>query len=202
MIRQRTNVNRVSFVRSCRGIPRNSWTPTDQDPAPGDSNVRSTKPASWNHARMRGVRSGRRRCRVQTTEARRAHSWGIAPMILATSASETFPNTPQTSTRSAGTAPTYASVTAASQATTSIESSPACSTLSRALWARCEFCSTRRALILPQCGSREIAPSRSRPSPAQILTARTSVPPRARRTSPIARRTTTSRWERVLRGSS
>src|SRR6202034_2281510 len=78
--------------------------------AVGAWNDTSTKDAALNQPRMRGVRSGFRRCRVQMTVAPGAQSWGNRRTVFSILSGGTFPKTPHTRTRSAGTAPSYASV--------------------------------------------------------------------------------------------
>ena len=73
----------------------------------GASKASSVNPAAAKSARMDGVRSGGRRCRVQTTWPPAAQNPGIAWMVRVMSAALMFPKTPQTSTRSAGTASAY-----------------------------------------------------------------------------------------------
>ena len=115
-----TNVNRrwPGWIGS--GSATKRWTPTLHSKAIGASKVTGSNPAAANHPRTSMVRSGGRRCRVQMTVALRAHSIGKARTVRSTSSSLMFPKTPQTRTRSAGTAPTYGSVDPASADTTSI----------------------------------------------------------------------------------
>ena len=60
-------------------------------------------PAAAKSARMDGVASGGRRCRVQIDVAPGRQNPGSAWMVRVMSAALMFPNTPHTSTRSAGT---------------------------------------------------------------------------------------------------
>ena len=146
-----------------------------------------------NQCRINGVTSGTRRCRVQTTVALRAHSVGRSLTVCRMSDSLTLPKTPHTSTRSAGTAPRYADVVAASPWTTRTCWSACLSALVRATSTFAESSSTRRAATswpracVPSTGSR------SRPWPAHMLMARSCRRGAASRNAAMCRWTISSR---------
>jgi hypothetical protein len=83
------------------GSPLKRWAPTPKPASGSDSHWRS-KPRSSSHSQISGTRSGAARLRVQITVPPALHSWQHAPTVRSMSPRVMLPNTPQTSTRSAG----------------------------------------------------------------------------------------------------
>ena len=98
--------------------PTKRCDPTLKTYCSGATNDCTSNPASSNHSKMAGVRSGGRRCRVQSTVAPGADSDGRLLIVDRMSSSLMLPNTPQTSTRSAGKAWPYSRGHDASPSTT------------------------------------------------------------------------------------
>ena len=65
----------------------------------------TVKPRSSNHRQISGTRSGALRSRVQMTVPPVWHNWQQVRTVRSMSSSVMLPNTPQTSTRSAGVRP-------------------------------------------------------------------------------------------------
>jgi hypothetical protein len=111
---------------------------------------------------------------------------GSATIVCRMSESAMLPKTPQRSTRSAGTAPAYASPMPASPHTTSSWSSPAFAIRSRVRATSVGSSSTRRPQTSTGDLSRSRTSRRSRSPPAQTLTTRAApLPARIARKSPM-----------------
>ena len=89
------------------GAPSRRWRPIAMIVPSGASKASSVNPAAPKSARMVGVKSGWRRCRVHTTWPPWTQKPRMAQMVRVMSDGLMFPNTPHTRTTSAGTSSVY-----------------------------------------------------------------------------------------------
>ena len=172
--RRRSRRARWSGSKGAVG-PSRRWWPTVMTVPSGASKASSVNPAAANSARMAGVRSGGRRCRVQTTWPPGTQNPGIAWMVRVMSAALMFPNTPHTRTMSAGTSSAYQRHCDASPSTIRIRSAtpaPAAAARSRAKATRAGSSSTSSAETSGPLGWVATTSITSRPWPAHRLTIR------------------------------